>query len=172
MSSVRNTVYNSSIIKGLKSLVCLLLNWFWGAEVFPALFLCFSWGQTLILFWYRGLSLGRKRENELPIGAFFSLGSYRGYSLQMFTFVIGISCGNTPFVQKHESTTHVNGFVFDSIFSAGKYFVSLDVFFRKHFIRSRCELIVVRTFHVLTVSASQNQFLSQKREHPLTFTKL
>ena len=67
----------------------------------------------------------------------------------MFTFVIGISCGNTPFVQKHESTTHVNGFVFDSIFSVGKYFV--------------------RTFHVLTVSASQNQFLSQKREHPLTF---
>ena len=55
----------------------------------------------------------------------------------MFTFAIGISCGNTPFVQKHESTTHVNGFVFDSIFSVGKYFV--------------------RTFHVLTVSASQNQ---------------
>ena len=26
-----------------------------------------------------------------------------------------------------------------------KYFVSLDVFFRKHFIRSRCELIVVRS---------------------------
>ena len=68
---------------------------------------------------------GKKRENELPIGAFFSLGSYRGYSLQMFTFVIGISCGNTPFVQKHESTTHVNGFVFDSIFSVGKYFVRM-----------------------------------------------
>ena len=69
--------------------------------------------------------------------ASFSLGSYRGHSQQMFTFAIGISCGNTPFVQKHESTTHVNGFVFDSIFSVGKYFV--------------------RTFHVLTVSASQNQ---------------
>ena len=34
---------------------------------------------------------GKKRENELPIGAFFSLGSYRGYSLQIFTFVFGIS---------------------------------------------------------------------------------
>ena len=63
-----------------------------------------------------------KRENELPIGAFFSFRGIRGTFQQMFTFVIGISCGNTPFVQKHESTTHVNGFVFDSIFSVGKYF--------------------------------------------------
>ena len=34
----------------------------------------------------------------------------------------------------HESTTHVNGFVFDSIFSVGKYFV--------------------RKFHVLTMTCS------------------
>ena len=63
------------------------------------------------------------------------------HSLSVFLAEILHSC------KMHESTTHVNGFVFDSIFSYGKYFVSPDVFFRKHFIRSRCELIVVRMFH-------------------------
>ena len=53
------------------------------------------------------------------------------HSLSVFPAEILHSC------KMHESTTHVNGFVFDSIFSVGKYFV--------------------RTFHVLTVSASQNQ---------------
>ena len=97
--------------------------------------------------------------NHQKSEAFFSFRGIRGAFQQMFTFVIGISCGNTPFVQKHESTTHVNGFVFDSIFSVGKYFVRtfhvLTVFYAwyltdvKYFVRLLCKL---------TVSASQNQF--------------
>ena len=65
----------------------------------------------------------------------------------MFTFVIGISCGNTPFVQKHESTTHVNGFVFDSIFSVGKYFV--------------------RMFHAHRVCKPKPVFIRKKEKFPL-----
>ena len=87
------------------------------------------------------------KENEVPIGAFFSFRGVRGTFQQMFTFVIGISCGNTPFVQKHESTTHVNGFVFDSIFSAGKYFV--------------------RMFHAHRVCKPKPVFIRKKEKFPL-----
>ena len=54
----------------------------------------------------------KKSMNHQKSEAFFSFRGIRGAFQQMFTFVIGISCGNTPFVQKHESTTHVNGYSF------------------------------------------------------------
>ena len=58
--------------------------------------------------------------------AFFSFRGGEGkvfnrclHSLSVFLAEILHSC------KMHESTTHVNGFVFDSIFSVGKYFVRM-----------------------------------------------
>ena len=73
-----------------------------------------------------------------PLGAFCSCRGVRGTFQQMFTFVIGISCGNTPFVQ--------NARIYHS---CKRFCFRLDIFRWKIFRFTRCFLS--KTFHSFTL---------------------